>query len=237
MWWFQKQENKHNKYLDQTCTITYVCVCQCVVGFVVIIIYHQFVPTRRWQQKLSSHNVVSSPPDNTHLLYHIPVLEAVFHESTIKRVLVSTVCSPEMPVASVVCSLVCGEIEYDCVQLEADHDEARYEEDGVERETDVHGKVCSLQVHYSPGEVEAEQAVDSQHIEKDGERYSVFPPDTVVNPGTVMVEHLHTPVALSAVLGPHWPHGLTRVTEIVDRIVHVVVLSPCRRVSYLCGER
>ena len=108
----QKQENKHNKYLDQTCTITYVCVCQCVVGFVII--YHQFVPTRL----LPSHNVVSSPPGNTHLLYHIPILEAVFHESTIKWVLVSTVCSPEMPVTPVVCSLVCGEIEYDCVQLQ-----------------------------------------------------------------------------------------------------------------------
>ena len=59
-----------------------------------------------------------------------------------------------------------------CIYLEANHDEARYGEDGKERETDVHGKVCSLQLHYPPGEVETEHAVDSQHIEKDGERHS-----------------------------------------------------------------
>ena len=60
-----------------------------------------------------------------------------------------------------------------CVYLEPDHDEAGEREDGVERDSDVHGKVCSLDLHYLPREVHAEEAVDSQHVQKDGERYSV----------------------------------------------------------------
>ena len=48
-----------------------------------------------------------------------------------------------------------------------------------------------------------------------------------------MVQHLHTPVALAAVLGSDWAHGLAGVAEVVDGVVHVVIVTPGRRVSYL----
>ena len=48
-----------------------------------------------------------------------------------------------------------------------------------------------------------------------------------------MVQDLHTSVALTAVFGSDGTHGLTCVTQIVDGVVHVVIVSPRRRVAYL----
>lgn len=61
--------------------------------------------------------MVPLPSDNSHLVNHVPVLETILDESTIKRVLEPTVWSPEMSIATIVCSLVGSEVEYDGIEL------------------------------------------------------------------------------------------------------------------------
>lgn len=56
-------------------------------------------------------------PNNAHLVNHIPVLETVFDKSTIKRILILSICCSKVSVASIVGSLVSCEIEDNCVQL------------------------------------------------------------------------------------------------------------------------
>ena len=48
-----------------------------------------------------------------------------------------------------------------------------------------------------------------------------------------MVQDLHTSVALATVFCSDGAHGLTRVAQVVDWVVHVIVVSPRRRVAYL----
>ena len=52
-----------------------------------------------------------------------------------------------------------------------------------------------------------------------------------------MVEVLDAAFALATVLGAHWPDGLAAVTQVVDGVVHVTVVSPRRGVANLKGER
>ena len=64
----------------------------------------------------------------------------------------------------------------------------------------------------------------------------VPPPNAVVDPGAVMVQDLHASVALTTVFCSDGAHGLTRVAQIVDWVVHVIVVSPRGRIAYLGGK-
>jgi len=55
----------------------------------------------------------------------------------------------------------------------------------------------------------------------------------VVQPLAVVVELLHTLVAMAAVLGANGPHGLAGVADVEDGVVHVAVIPPGRRVTNL----
>lgn len=48
-----------------------------------------------------------------------------------------------------------------------------------------------------------------------------------------MIEHLHTFVALTTVLGSDWTNCFASVTDVVHRIVDVIVVSPGSRVTNL----
>ena len=50
--------------------------------------------------------------------------------------------------------------------------------------------------------------------------------DTVVNPRAVVVKHLHTLVALSAVLSSDRSYSLASVTDVVHWVVDVVEVTP-----------
>ena len=53
---------------------------------------YKFVPNCIYSRcKKWSHNVISFPPDNANLVNHVPILEAVLHEPTIKRILEATI--------------------------------------------------------------------------------------------------------------------------------------------------
>ena len=65
----------------------------------------------------ASNYVVPLPSDNSHLVNDVPVLETILDESAIERVLEPAVWSPEMPIATIVCSLVGSEVEYDGIEL------------------------------------------------------------------------------------------------------------------------
>ena len=57
------------------------------------------------------------PPKNTHWVNYIPILETVFEETTIKRVLVFPVGHLEVAISTVICSLVGRDVEDDCIEL------------------------------------------------------------------------------------------------------------------------
>ena len=61
----------------------------------------------------------------------------------------------------------------------------------------------------------------------------VFVSHTVVNPWAMVVKYLHTPVALSTVLGSDRAHRLACVANVVHGIVEVIVVSPSSRVANL----
>ena len=48
-----------------------------------------------------------------------------------------------------------------------------------------------------------------------------------------MVKFVDTFVALATVLRSRWPHSLACVAHVVDGIVQVLVVSPCRWVANL----
>ena len=87
----------------------YVCVCVFVVVRLSGCHHPNCCPP--------SHHVIAPSPDHAHLINHIPVLQTVLDESAIERVLVSTVGGLEVAVTTVVCPLICGQIEDYCVEL------------------------------------------------------------------------------------------------------------------------
>lgn len=68
-------------------------------------------------QSLLSHYMCPLLPNNAHLVNHIPVLETVFDESTIKRILILSICCSKVTVAPIIGSLVSCKIEDNCIQL------------------------------------------------------------------------------------------------------------------------
>ena len=69
-----------------------------------------------WFQSLLS-NYICPLPNNAHLVDHIPVLETVFDQSTIEWILILSICCSKVTVASIIGSLVSGEIEDNCIKL------------------------------------------------------------------------------------------------------------------------
>ena len=59
------------------------------------------------------------------------------------------------------------------IYLKCDHDETREGEDTEHGDADVRGQVGILQLQQSPNEVHTEQAFECQHVQEDGELYSV----------------------------------------------------------------
>ena len=70
-----------------------------------------------WFQSLLSHYMCPLLPNNAHLVDHIPVLETVFDQSTIERILILSICCSKVTVASIIGPLVSGEIEDNCIKL------------------------------------------------------------------------------------------------------------------------
>ena len=79
------------------CVCVFVCVC-----FLCIIII--------------SHYMCSSP-NHSNLVYHIPIFKTILHKSTIKRVFVFPIGGSEVPITTIISSLIGGQIINYCNKL------------------------------------------------------------------------------------------------------------------------
>jgi len=54
----------------------------------------------------------------------------------------------------------------------------------------------------------------------------VFHSYTIIQPAAMMVELLHTAIAVPTMFGPHWPHSFTSVTDVVNWVVDIIEITP-----------
>ena len=58
-------------------------------------------------------------PNHAHLVNHVPILQAVLEEATIKWVPILPICRSEVPISTIVCPLISCEIENYCKELKS----------------------------------------------------------------------------------------------------------------------
>ena len=65
----------------------------------------------------------------------------------------------------------------------------------------------------------------------------VFFSNAVIYPRTMVVESFHTFITLTTVFSSHRTNCLACMTQIIYWIVHIIIVTPCRGVTYLLREK
>lgn len=105
-------ENSNLKYHRSICWCVHIIIMMSALKHALYVVFMYICI-----EFCLSHYMCPLLPNNANLVNHIPVLQTVFDNSTIKWILVLSICCPKVPIASIIGSLVSCKIEDNRIKL------------------------------------------------------------------------------------------------------------------------